>query len=106
VVGLGQRLTKRRARLGMVGLSVDAFVPIVVLFVVLSVDLSTAFWVYTDDTALRELGRPSSSRPAPSRSIRPLRGALGCVLLWIVVFPLYITTRYPLSYAVPGDVPR
>jgi hypothetical protein len=73
----------------MSGLSGGAVLPVVLLLVVLAVDL----WVYADATAHRERGRPVAFWAGSFHVDTPAGLFLGCLLLWILFFPFYITSR-------------
>ncbi len=73
----------------MFGLSVTAFVPILVLLALLATDL----WVYADARAHSELGTPVVFSVGSFKVDTPASWFFGCLLLWILFFPLYITSR-------------
>lgn len=60
---------------------------------VLIVVLATDLWVYADATANRERGTPFVFSFGGVKLDRPTAWFLGWLLLWIVFFPAYITTR-------------
>jgi hypothetical protein len=63
--------------------------PILALFAVLFADA----WVYGDARAHAERGRPVVFSSGTFRVDTPAAWFLGCLLLWIVFFPLYIARR-------------
>jgi hypothetical protein len=69
--------------------SSTAWLPILVLLAVLFVDA----WVYGDARAHAERGTPVVFSSGTFRVDTPAAWFLGCLLLWIVFFPLYITRR-------------
>jgi hypothetical protein len=73
-------------RVGMLGLSVIALGPILVLAAVLATDL----WVYADARARWERGAPVILTLGFLQVDTPAAWFVGCLLLWIVFFPLYI----------------
>jgi hypothetical protein len=73
----------------MVGLSFVAAPAILVLLVVLATDL----WVYADATTHRDRGAPIVFWFGSLELNTPTAWFLACLLLWIVFFPAYITTR-------------
>ena len=73
----------------MSGPSESALVPILVLLVVLAIDP----WVYGDAKARWERGTPVVFSTSFFEVDTPAAWFFGCLLLWIVFFPLYITRR-------------
>jgi putative flippase GtrA len=73
----------------MFGLSVSAWVPIVVLTAFLAADL----WVYADAKAHSERGNPVVRSFGSFEVNTPAAWFLGCLLLWILFFPLYMKSR-------------
>jgi hypothetical protein len=73
----------------MLGLSVTALVPILVLLALLATDL----WVYADAKARSERGTPVVFSVGSLKLDTPASWFAGCLLLWILFFPLYITSR-------------
>jgi hypothetical protein len=73
----------------MLGLSVTALVPILVLLAVLATDL----WVYTDAKAHYEQGTPVVVSIGSFVADTPGAWFFGCLILWILFFPLYIKRR-------------
>jgi hypothetical protein len=73
----------------MSGLSDSALVPILVLLLVVAIDL----WVYADAKAHVERGTPVLFSTGFLNVDTPAAWFFGCLLLWILFFPLYITTR-------------
>ncbi|MEU8259298.1 hypothetical protein AB0C02_01555 [Micromonospora sp. NPDC048999] len=61
-------------------------VPIVVLVVVLALDA----WVYTDARERMRRGSPVSVSIGSLRIETPQAWFLGCLVLWVVFFPLYL----------------
>jgi hypothetical protein len=74
----------------MLGLSL---IPLVLILGPLLVVLATGFWVYRDATALEDRGIPIVVSLGSFRVDTPVVWFLGCLLLWILFFPLYVTTR-------------
>ena len=71
----------------MRSMPVAALVPILFVLVVLASDA----WVYADATERQQQGNPA---PVSIRSLRldtPQTWFLGCLLLWVVFFLLYLT---------------
>jgi hypothetical protein len=66
-----------------------ALVPIVILLVVLATDV----WVYVDARAQAERGMPVVLSFGSLKVTTPAAWFVGCLLLWIVFLPLYITGR-------------
>ncbi len=73
----------------MSGPSASASAPILVLLLVVATDL----WVYADAKAQRERGTPVVLSAGSLNVDTPVAWFVGCLLLWIVFFPLYITRR-------------
>ena len=73
----------------MSGQSVTALVPILVLLAVLATD----GWVYADAKAQDERGTPVVFSSGTFKMETPAAWFFGCLLLWILFFPLYITRR-------------
>jgi predicted Abi (CAAX) family protease len=73
----------------VLGLSITAWVPILVLLALLATDL----WVYVDAKAHRERGTPVVFSPGFLNVDTPVAWFLCCLVLWILFFPLYITRR-------------
>jgi hypothetical protein len=73
----------------MSGLSDSAVVPILVLLVVLAADL----WVCADAKAYDERGTPIVVSIGSLDVDTPAAWFLGCLLLGILFFPLYMTRR-------------
>ncbi len=65
----------------------SALAPIVVLLVVLAVD----GWVYTDARKRLRQGNPVSVSIGSLRVETPEAWFLGCLILWVVFVPLYVT---------------
>jgi hypothetical protein len=66
-----------------------ALVPILVLLVFLGTD----FWVHVDAKAHYERGTPVIFSTGFLEVDTPVAWFFGCLLLWIVFFPLYIARR-------------
>jgi hypothetical protein len=80
---------------------VDALAPtallsIAVLLLAVTVDL----WVYSDARKLHQYGRPPSVSIGSLRIETPQAWFLGCLLLWVVFVPLYLTAsgRNPFAH--------
>jgi hypothetical protein len=69
------------------GLTGLALVPIIVLVVLLAVD----GWVYADAKEQLEQGNRVSVSLGSFRVESPQAWFLGCLILWVVFFPLYLT---------------
>ncbi|MEA2510041.1 MAG: hypothetical protein QOG21_2123 [Actinomycetota bacterium] len=63
--------------------------PIFVLLLVLAIDL----WVYMDALGRYRQGTPVVFSSGDFRVDTPAAWFFGCLFLWIVFFPLYITRR-------------
>jgi len=72
-----------------------ALVSILVLLAVLALDV----WVYTDATQRLRQGKAASVSIGTVRLETPQAWFLGCLILWVVFFPLYLmaTGRNPFS---------
>lgn len=66
-----------------------ALVPLWILVIGLALDA----WVYADASRHAERGRPVVFRSGALVVDTPARWVVGCLLLWIVFFPLYLTSR-------------
>jgi hypothetical protein len=66
-----------------------ALVPVVVLLVILAVDV----WVYADAQQRAGQGTPVVVRIGGFVLKTPLTWFIGCLILWIVFFPLYMVSR-------------
>ena len=66
-----------------------AFVPIVVALVVVAIDL----WVYADAKSRAQQGRAVTVRAGALVVSTPTAWFIGCLLLWVIFFPLYLTSR-------------
>lgn len=73
----------------MLGLSVSAGVPIFVVLIVVSADL----WVYADARAHEDRGTPVVFSVGFLEVDSPTAWFVGCLLLWIVFFPVYLDLR-------------
>jgi hypothetical protein len=72
------------------GVSASALVPIlIVVFVILPID----FWVYADAKVQQGRGRPVVLSSGRFQIGTPEAWFVGCLLLWIVFFPLYVIGR-------------
>jgi hypothetical protein len=67
----------------------NAFVPILLLLVVLATDL----WVYLDSGSRLAGGEPVTVTLGPFRVESPTVWFVACLVLWIVAFPLYLVAR-------------
>jgi hypothetical protein len=70
-----------------IGTSGIALVPIVVLVVLLALD----GWVYADAQERLRRGKRVSVSLGSFRVETPQAWFLGCLILWVVFFPLYLT---------------
>jgi hypothetical protein len=75
------------------GISITAWVPILVLLALLATDL----WVYADAKAHKERGTPVVFSAGYLNVDTPVAWFLCCLVLWILFFPLYITRRNQLG---------
>ena len=66
-----------------------ALAPLIVLALGIAIDL----WVYADATQRAEDGRPVVLRAGAFVIDSPAAWTVGCLLLWIVFFPLYLANR-------------
>lgn len=73
----------------MSGSPATSWLPLIVLLVILATDL----WVYVDARAQSERGTPVFFKFGAFQIDTPAAWLFGCVLLWIVFFPLYVTAR-------------
>lgn len=73
-----------------------ALVPILALLVVLAIDV----WVYVDARERLRQGNPVSVSLGSFRLETPETWFLGCLILWVVFFPLYLTAtgRNPFAH--------
>jgi hypothetical protein len=78
----------------MTGLSASVLAPILLMVILLTADA----WVYTDAKARAERGRPVTFSYGSFVVETPIAWFLGCLILWVVFFPLYLnlTGRNPL----------
>ncbi len=74
---------------GAVLLSTPSLLPLLVLLVLISTDL----WVYADAKAQVERGTPVVFSFGNIEVHTPTQWFVGCLLLWIVAFPLYMIGR-------------
>ena len=74
---------------GTGGLRSVTWLPIVVALVVVGSDL----WVYGDAKAHAERGRPVMVSIGSFQVSTPPAWFVGCLILWVVFFPLYIGAR-------------
>ncbi len=70
-------------------LGLPAVLPTLLLLLVLAVDL----WVYADAKAHEERGTPVVFSSGFLNVDTPAAWFVGCLLLWILFFPLYIDRR-------------
>ena len=66
-----------------------AAVPLLVLAVGVAVDL----WVYSDAKRQAEVGRAVIFQAGAFVLDSPAAWAMGCLILWVVFFPLYLASR-------------
>lgn len=66
-----------------------ALVPLSLLVAILAIDS----WVYSDAKLRCERGRPVVFRAGSLVIDTPATWLLGCLVLWIIFFPLYMTNR-------------
>jgi hypothetical protein len=55
--------------------------------------VATDAWVFTDAHSRRAGGRPVVASVGQLTISTPEQWGLGCLVLWIFVFPLYLTAR-------------
>ncbi|MCP3784699.1 hypothetical protein NLX85_15110 [Micromonospora sp. A3M-1-15] len=83
---------------GMTGLLSTALVSILVLLVALGTDV----WVYTDARDRQRSGNPVSVSLGSIRVGSPEAWFLGCLILWVVFVPLYLTATGRNPFARSG----
>ena len=66
-----------------------ALVPVVVLLVILAIDV----WVYADAKQRAGQGAPVVVRIGAFVLETPQTWFIGCLILWIIFFPLYMVNR-------------
>lgn len=66
-----------------------ALVPVLVLLVILAIDL----WVYADAKQRADQGAPVVVRIGAFVLETPETWFVGCLILWIIFFPLYMVSR-------------
>lgn len=66
------------------------FLPTLVLFVVV---VSTGVWVSRDSRALEAQGTPVEISLGGRRIGSPVLWTVGCLLLWVVFIPVYVSAR-------------
>lgn len=66
-----------------------ALIPVLVVLVLLAIDL----WVYTDAKRCAAEGTPVVLRMGAVVVDTPTAWFIGCLVLWIIFFPLYIASR-------------
>lgn len=66
-----------------------AVYPLLLLVTLLAIDS----WVYSDAKVRVERRRPVTFRTGSFVIDRPITWFLGCLILWIIFFPLYLTNR-------------
>jgi hypothetical protein len=71
----------------MTALSASVLVPMLVVVIVVATDA----WVYTDAKARAERGRPVTFSYGSFAIETPIAWFLGCLILWVLFFPLYLT---------------
>jgi hypothetical protein len=64
-------------------------IPVLVVLVILAIDL----WVYVDAKRCADEGAPVVLRVGAFVVDTPATWFLGCLVLWIIFFPLYIASR-------------
>jgi len=81
----------------MTGTPGTALAPILVLLVVLALDA----WVYSDARKRLRRGDPVSVSVGSVRVETPEAWFLGCLILWVVFFPLYLVAsgRNPFAHS-------
>ncbi len=62
-------------------------------FVALGVIAATALWVYTDSQRLDVAGRPVVVSIGWFVIDSPVAWTAGCVIVWVIAFPLYLVAR-------------
>ncbi|MDQ2955529.1 MAG: hypothetical protein M3Y42_01010 [Actinomycetota bacterium] len=65
--------------------------PLLVLAIVIATDL----WVYADARRCAAINAPVSLRIGNLRIDTPVGWLVGCVVLWIFFFPMYLVSRSP-----------
>ena len=65
--------------------------PLLVLVLLAGVDV----WVYRDSSTRAAHDRPVVFQRGAFRIDEPAAWLVGCVLLWVVFFPLYVVSRGP-----------
>ncbi len=70
--------------------SAAAVVPLLVLLALVAVDR----WVYLDAQAHAKRGNPVIFRSGNLKVDTPAQWALGCLILWVIFFPLYLANRH------------
>ncbi len=75
------------------------FVPVVAVALVAASDL----WVYLDARRCAAEGSPVVLRIGAFAIDTPVAWLAGCVVLWIVVFPIYLMGRIPRVTAPARD---
>jgi hypothetical protein len=66
-----------------------AAVPLIAAIVVVAIDA----WVYADAKAHADRGGPVVFRAGSFAVDTPAAWFLGCLLLWVIFFPIYLTSR-------------
>lgn len=81
----------------MTGIPAAAVVSILVLLVVLAIDV----WVYADAKERLRRGNPVAVSLGSFRLETPAAWFLGCLIMWVVFFPLYLTAtgRNPFAHS-------
>jgi hypothetical protein len=74
---------------GTVSLSSSSMLPLLILFVLVATDL----WVYLDAKVRAQRGTPVVFTLGNFEVHTPTQWFIGCLLLWIVAFPLYLAGR-------------
>jgi len=65
--------------------------PLVLLLIVIATDA----WVYVDARSRRDSGQDVVASVGPIAFSAPEHWLLGCIVLWIVVLPMYLVARRP-----------
>jgi FtsH-binding integral membrane protein len=74
-------------------MSTASSVAALVVFALGMAELASVVWVYRDAQHRQERGRPVALSVGGRRRGSPLAWLLGCILAWIVFFPLYLWAR-------------
>ncbi len=85
----GLRRYSETCAAGLAGLSVTALAPLFILLLVLTADA----WVYLDSKARVDRGAPVVCSNGIFRMATPAAWLFGCLILWLLFFPLYLICR-------------